>query len=387
MKIMHIAPNSNYTEGWGYQDNLLPKYQSKMGNKVGIIVGVDMHGENGIVECSPVEYKNEYGVHVYRLNKRNFLFKHVTNFFMMLNVLPILKKVKPDMIFFHGLVSLTLFDVIKYKRENPNCVIVMDNHLDYNIGGNVKTIRNKLARKFYSVIYRFNDKYIAKVYGVTPWRRKYAEEVFNVPSSKTDVLIMGADDEEIKLDNKNIIRKEIRKEYGIADSDFLIVSGGKLDKNKNIDVLVRACQELNNNVKLILFGKISDEQNMLIDEIKKSKNTIFIGWIDSNRVYDYYFAADLVVFPGQHSVLWEQACASKVPCVFKKWDGMDHVNNGGNSDFLTEVNVQAIKDMINKLNYTDKYYEMKRVAESDKTDIYLYSKIAEKSLECAKNTK
>ena len=99
-------------------------------------------------------------------------------------------------------------------------------------------------------------------------------------------------------------------------------------------------------------------------------------------MYQYFFAADLVFFPGQHSVLWEQACASKVPCVFEKWEGMDHVNNGGNSDFVTPVNVNTISEKIEELCFTEKYYQMKNIAESDATDIYLYSKIAEKSLEC-----
>lgn len=100
-------------------------------------------------------------------------------------------------------------------------------------------------------------------------------------------------------------------------------------------------------------------------------------------MYKYFYAADLVFFPGQHSVLWEQACASKVPCVFEKWDGMEHVNNGGNSDFVYPVNADNVKEKIKELRYTDKYYRMKQIAMTEKTDIYLYSRIAEKSLECA----
>ena len=107
------------------------------------------------------------------------------------------------------------------------------------------------------------------------------------------------------------------------------------------------------------------------------------GWISSDEFYGYFFAADLVFFPGQHSVLWEQACASKVPCVFGKWDGMDHVNNGGNAQFLHCDNPAKIRALIQKLQFTDEYQKMLCVAQSEKTDIYLYSRIAEKSLECA----
>ena len=63
---------------------------------------------------------------------------------------------------------------------------------------------------------------------------------------------------------------------------------------------------------------------------------------------------------------------------------MEHVNNGGNSDFIDEVTVENIKDKILELKFTNKYYQMKKVANSCATDVYLYSKIAEKSLEHAK---
>ena len=92
----------------------------------------------------------------------------------------------------------------------------------------------------------------------------------------------------------------------------------------------------------------------------------------------------MVFFPGQHSVLWEQACASKVPCVFEKWEGMDHVNNGGNSDFVTPITEEKIAEKIEMLKFTAKYFKMKSIAESKATDIYLYSNIAKKSLETIK---
>ena len=107
-----------------------------------------------------------------------------------------------------------------------------------------------------------------------------------------------------------------------------------------------------------------------------------IGWIESNKCYNYFFAADLVFFPGQHSVLWEQAAASKTPCVFSYWPGMQHVNNGGNSKFIHEISVESINEMIDKLLYTDEYKKMLEKAESDLTDVYLYSNIAKKSVEC-----
>lgn len=94
-----------------------------------------------------------------------------------------------------------------------------------------------------------------------------------------------------------------------------------------------------------------------------------------------FFCIGLSLFPGQHSVLWEQACASKIPSVFERWEGMDHINNGGNSELLFPINEKTIREKIEELKFTQKYFAMRTIAESKKTDIYLYSRIAEKSLE------
>ena len=253
--------------------------------------------------------------------------------------------------------------------------------MDYNIGNKFESFKEKLVREWLRWINQRTIKYVSKVYGVTPWRKTYAEDYFKIPADKIDVLIMGADDENMHLEQKAEIRRRIRKKYNIEDEQFLIVTGGKIDKRKKIDILMRACVGLK-DIKLLVFGNVAEDIKEIFGQLIQNENIIYVGWIESNKVYDYFYAADLVFFPGQHSVLWEQACASKVPCVFEKWEGMDHVNNGGNSDFVSPVDIDVLKKKIQELHFTEKYEQMKKVAESNSTDIYLYSKIAEKSLEC-----
>lgn len=382
MKIVHIAPNSPYNDYWGYQDNLLPKYQRKLGHDVTVIITNKMHKDGKIVEIPPVVYELDDGVKIIRLKYKQYIHPVVTGVFSDLDVYDLLNDIQPDFIFYHGLVSYTIIGVIKYIKKNPKCKMVEDNHMDYNIGNKTNTLKEKVIRSWLRFLNRKSIKYVSKVYGVTPWRKQYAEDYFKIPANKTDVLIMGADDEKMHIEKRRDLRKEVRDEYRIKPDDFLIVTGGKIDKNKKIDVLMQACKELG-NVKLLIFGNVENDIHKKFEELKKSKNIIYIGWIKSDEVYKYFYAADLVFFPGQHSVLWEQACASKVPCVFEKWDGMEHVNNGGNSDFVYPVNADNVKEKIKELRYTDKYYRMKQIAMTEKTDIYLYSRIAEKSLECA----
>lgn len=390
MKILHIAPNAPYNEGWSYQENLLPKYQAWLGNDVTLIISNTTHEGSRVVETKEETFRSKGGFKVIRLKRRKMNIPKIGSLFAKLeNLYSYLLNLKPDFVFFHGLQSYSILDVIRYKKEvSNNLIIVQDNHLDYNIGyktgGLKENVLYFLCKWIYRYLNRKSIRFVSKVYGVTPWRKTYAEDFFGIPKAKTDVLIMGADDEKINFQERFVIRQRIREKYQIGEEDFLVLSGGKIEGNKKLDLLIKACNGIP-KLKLLLFGNIQESIKEEMDElIRNAENTIYIGWIRADDFYDYCFAADLVAFPGQHSVLWEQACATKTPCIFSKWEGMDHVNNGGNSTFFESLDVECMRKQICNSIFTEKYYEMKKIAESDKTDIYLYSNIAKKSLECAK---
>lgn len=382
MRIVHIAPNAPYNDYWGYQENLLPKFHRKLGHDVTVIITNRTNKDGKIIEIESADYLLSDGVRIIRRPYRRIRLPKA-GILTYIPVFKLLNEIKPEFIFYHGLISWTIMDVIRYVKKNRNCKIVQDNHLDYNIGRDSRTIKDKVIRMWYRALNRYSVRYVEKVYGVTPWRKTYAEDYFGIPKEKTDVLIMGADDDRLDFEHRTEIRKKIRSQYKIKDEEFLIVTGGKIDAAKRIDVLMEACAGIK-GIKLLIFGLAVDEFREKFDALLQNENIIYAGWIEADMAYDYFFAADLAFFPGQHSVLWEQACASKTPCVFRKWEGMDHVDNGGNSTFLASTSVQAIRDLIERLHFTDEYFRMKRAAESDITDIYRYSKIAEKSLECAR---
>lgn len=225
--------------------------------------------------------------------------------------------------------------------------------------------------------------YTEKFYGVLPARVDFLINVYHLPKDKCELLVMGVDDELAERAEKDSRKDEIRKMYGISDSDFLIVSGGKIDSAKRQTLLLMEAinKSKNEKLKLLVFGSIEDTIRKEFDQLLKKNKVMYAGWINAVDSYDYFAAADLVVFPGRHSVFWEQVAGQGIPMVCKYWAGTTHIDLNGNMEFLYEDKVEEIQKTIENIASNKEYYNaMKKVAHSNRS-IFLYSDIARRSIQ------
>ena len=141
MKIVHIC--QYYNDGYGYQENLLPRYQKKLGHDVKVITSDRMsyfagEKEPKIVGTGRFE---DSGVPIERLP----IWAEFKGRFVWFKGLDkTLQKEQPDYIFHHGVMSPSLITCSKYKAKNPAVFLAADNHLDLN-----NSARNKLWRLGY----------------------------------------------------------------------------------------------------------------------------------------------------------------------------------------------------------------------------------------------
>ena len=385
LKILHICLGCFYVDNYSYQENMLPKYHKLLGFDVSIIASLLSFDENGQSCLLPQEssYLNEYEIPVTRVDYLG-RFKKITKFFRIFNnTYKLINKEKPDLIFVHGCQFWDIRKVIKYKKKYPNVKIYADNHSDY-----VNSARNFFSKNIlHKVIWKSGiSKFVPiceKIYGVTPNRCDFLVEVYGVPEDKVQLLVMGADNERFALNNRYRIREEIRKEILDDDDEFILITGGKIDNKKNIHNLMTAIKDMDNKkIKLIVFGTVCDDMKQIIDSFKDVSSIINIGWINSDEIYKYFIASDLAVFPGTHSVLWEQAVGMGIPCIFKKWDGMTHVDVGGNCEFIYEGNAEEIKKAINRiLDNRLMYNNIKEIAKTKGIEHFSYYEIAKKSID------
>ena len=145
---------------------------------------------------------------------------------------------------------------------------------------------------------------------------------------------------------------------------------------------MKAIQELDLKIKLIVFGSINDDINDEINLLSGSKNIMLIGWLPTSNIYDVLLASDLAIYPGTHSVLWEQTVGLGLPCIFKRWEGMQHVDVGGNCLFIDEITIINIKEIILRL-YNDPLLlnQMKKTATERGIKRFSYFEIAKYAIE------
>lgn len=382
MNITHICLASFYIDEGSYQENLLPRFHARMGHNVTIIASPDVFSKAGDLICgdAPKIYTNSDGIPVQRIQyKFKFFDRKLKRF---INLYKHLDASKPDVIFIHGCQFLDIRKVIKYLEKSPSVRVFVDNHADFS-----NSAKNFLSKYFlHRILWRFCAQlispYVEKFYGVLPSRVEFLKNEYKIPISKIDLLLMGADDDLVNKYNKESIYLSTRDRFNVKKNDFLIVTGGKIDSAKRDTLnLMKAVASLENKkVRLLIFGSLAENIKHEFNELLCS-NITYIGWVSPEESHVIFNAADLVSFPGRHSVFWEQVVAQKKPLMVKEWPGTDHIDIGGNVIFLPRTDQEEIKkNIIEIIEKKDLFKKLNESAKSSASTQFLYSKIAEKSL-------
>lgn len=386
MKILHCCLAAFYIDNYGYQENILPRMHKLQGHEVMILASTETYVDNlnlGYVE--PKEYRNEDDIEVHRIPYVNWLpHKVATKLRYYIGVYGELCKFKPDCIFLHDIQFMGVSDIVKYLKKNSNVKVYVDGHADF--GNSAKNFISKyiLHKIFYKYCVQLIEPYVIKFYGTLPARVKFFTDFYGTPQSKTELLVMGADDNCVQLAKKTNQRELLRRKFKVADDEILLVTGGKFDiKKREVLNVMRAVTYLKEEtkIKMIIFGSVTEENGF-----KKEFNSLcdgdiiqYVGWIKSSESYNYFEAADIVIFPTAHSVLWEQAVGQGKPCIFRYIEGMTHVDVGGNCVFLKERTEIAIKKAIKET--IDNYDSMCKVAEERGMNVFSFDKIAKRAIE------
>lgn len=386
MKITHVCLTGPYNLNWSYQENIIPKFHKKMGYEVSVLASIYINSTQnmGYDNAEDGEYYTEDTIKVIRIPFKNGPNKKLNEKFRIYEGLhQNLIQENPDIIFIHGCQFWDIREVVDYVKDRDVRVYV-DNHADLS-----NSARNFLSKQIlHKLIWRKCAKailpYTEKFYGVIPARVDFLNTMYGIPKDKIDLLVMGADDDMIIKTKQHYSANQLRNKYGLGSDDFVIVTGGKIDNEKKQTLLLmEAIQNIKDErLKLLVFGSVNEGLKKKVEQLSNDTRIQYIGWIDTEESYAVFEMANLAVFPGRHSVYWEQVVGQGIPLIVKWWEGTTHIDIGGNVRFLYKDTANEIQNMIEELlRKSDEFTEMEKFASSSLKNQFLYSEIARLSIE------
>lgn len=385
MRITHLCLGCFYSDGFSYQENMLPKYHKILGHEVKIIASLQIYDKNGHLTYwnGPLEYLNEHNIPVQRLVYKtpvriNQKLKRYVGTYRAI------EKSNPEILFVHGCQFMDVDVVVKYAKNNPDVRIYVDNHADFK--NSAKNIFSRLI--MHRILWRIEANrllpYTQKYYGVLPARVDFLERVYKIPNEKVELLCIGADDEFVEKYSSREQREKTRERNGFSSSDLVIITGGKINSNRpeTLELMKAVAEYENPNVKLLVYGVVDSAYKEQFDELCNDPKITFIGWLTPEQTYENIASSDLVAFPGLHSVMWEQAVAQGIPCLFRSIPGFNHVDIGGNAYFCEDVSKNGLSIAIKRI-FGDmmNYAILNEAASSKERKRFLYSEIAKKCID------
>lgn len=384
MKIVHICLAGLFMDGWGYQDNMIAKYHVSFGYDVTVITNQWVYDHEGnYVKTDKKEEVDRWGVKIVRIpikHDKPYTYKLKRYVGLYENI----RKIEPDIIFLHSSQVMDVDDIIRYKKEHPEVKLYVDNHCDYS-----NSATNWLSKYIlHGIVWKRSTQklnpYVEKFYGVLPARVDFLTERYKLPKDRVELLVMGMDDEKAEAADKADVKAQVRQKLGYEEDDFVIITGGKIDHAKRQTLLlIEAVQKISNpKLKLLVFGSVvEDMKEQLVSMCDADERIQYIGWVQADETYPYFAASDLAVFPGRHSVMWEQVAGQGIPMICKYWDGTTHVDVGGNVKFLYQDSAEEIQEILEQLmTRGEEYQKMLAIAKEKGKKIFSYREIAKRAI-------
>ncbi len=355
IKIVHISPV--FHDNWSYQENILTNIQSYEKDFEVLVIS----SKTSIVNYeSPINLNEDYFLNKVRIIRLNFIFNFFNRFYLFKNLYKTLDSIKPDIIMIHGLQTLSVLQVISYKKKNSHCRIYADLHADYDISGkNIFSILI-LHKLIWKSLISYSIKYLEQIYYTRPSVKKFSMDLYSINDIKLSPLYLGTEFNLPTEEERFEIRSKFRKSLQIDNNDFVIITGGKLSEISNIETIIHAMnnQDFTYNIHLIIFGSIDDKYLDYLRGLILDKNNLqFLGWQNKRQIFEALVSSDLSIYLGRHSVLWEQSIGLGLPIVLKYKIDREYLNCNNNVHFLfsneTIELINALKQFLN----TESYYK------------------------------
>ena len=291
----------------------------------GVVVAVDAYTKAlstmgidcEIIAPDPGDDKDRInGIHYFRsIGFRNYPGYYVPVF--PSNKVEVLKGINPDVVHIHGITLMALKGLIAAHHLGIPVIVtfhtmVGDTMKYYSPVKIPQDTAEKLVWKYIGYFTRWVDAIVAPSQSVADELRSNGirvEDIRVIPTPIDTSRFSPGDDGD-----------EIRKKYGL-EGKKIIVSVGRVSFEKEIDTLIRAIAQMNDDIVLLIVGKgpATDSLKELSAELGISDRVVFAGFQSGEDLVKCYRAADVFAtasrFETQCFVALEaMACGIPVAC-------------------------------------------------------------------------
>ncbi|MEO1530353.1 MAG: glycosyltransferase [Planctomycetota bacterium] len=210
---------------------------------------------------------------------------------------------------------------LAYRKERPNTVLVAGYRTDFPEVYLDAPLRKRLGGWAGAPLGKLGYRYAARLYrkfdGMYALGRPMADKLANLTGNPVDVLPLGVD---TKVFSPAARDPELRAAFGVGHEDPLLVYAGRLDGEKQGDVILNAFAELPRDMKaglvLLGIGNLLDELRDFARE--RNLNAHFPGFVSGRADLARHLAsADLYVSAMAHetfgiSIIEAQSCGLPV---------------------------------------------------------------------------
>lgn len=138
---------------------------------------------------------------------------------------------------------------------------------------------------------------------------------------------------------------------------------GKVDKNKNIETILRVLEELNSDgvkAHLTVIGQVLDNNVKLL--LDASKYTTTVSYLTKEELIGYYRSSDIFIMPSYNETfgrVYAEAMTQGVPVIYTRGQGFDGTFSDGTVGYSVNADdVDEIVDVIDKIK--DNYAAISR---------------------------
>jgi len=226
----------------------------------------------------------------------------------------------------------------------------------------------------------------AEIYDVSPKnykiKSKLAKKHITVTEYNRNYIIhhFGVDEEDITVVHSSL---DFTKNYPIADSKGknTIISVARLDKVKNLDVLIRACSILKKkkiDFTCLIVGDGPERVNLdrLIKELNLAHEVQLLGYKTQDEVLELFNQAKLLVLASRSEGwpnVFTEAWVCKVPIIGPNVMGIPDILHDGEDGFLVEPDdIDTLVDKI-EIMFTDEILRKKFIENGFRKAVELFN--------------